>query len=410
MEWWKEKEGRLIARETSARVSPGKKSISGERSKGDEPPWPAPKKRRLCDYAEFGVTSGTIHRGQQELTCGILMAGAISPWPWVVHGTPGLRLVSVVIAEGENASVAATILGPSVQICRTIGEASALPRPAVIFDETAQRSASLVGTVALARHFPLRRTPEGLTKTDLKGNHWDYGGVSTASATLKVYSRAGEVVTACEALARYRRDLKTIVKGDVQGPKHRLDTSPLSDGPAVVILSKLKGVPVISARGLAPVEFDSWVVTPCFRAGPGVQVRRKLSLEEKLAVLDVPQAGIDLLVSRQWEHCALGLAPAMLLGGLWGDFLCHEGGCLPRRTVQTDEKLLGKRSQVETGWELAPAGQRRKVIERTVETVSEEAFFNSSKAMVSASSVETGSGGLEVDYLFVELKTNETCE
>ena len=166
----------------------------------------------------------------------------------MVHGTLGLQLVFVVIAEGENASVAATILGPSVQICWTIGEASALPRPAVIFDETAQRSASLVGTVALVRHFPLRRTPEGLTKTDLKGNHWDYGGVSTASATLKVYSRAGEVVTACEAPARYRRDLRTIVKGDVQGPKHRLDTSPLSDGPAVVILSKLKGVPVISAR------------------------------------------------------------------------------------------------------------------------------------------------------------------
>jgi hypothetical protein len=81
-------------------------------------------------------------------------------------------------------------------------------------------------------------------------------------------------------------------------------------------------------------------------------------------------------------------------------------GCLPRQTVQTDESLLGKRSQVETGLE-PPAGQRRKVIERTVETVSEEAFFNSSKAMVSASSVETGSGGLEVDCVRTEGLTVE---
>ena len=305
----------------------------------------------------------------------------------------------------------------------------------MIFDETAQRLASLVGTVALVRHFPLRRTPAGLTKTYLKGNHWVYGGVSTASATLTVYSRAGQVGKAHEAPARYRRDLRTIVKGDVQGPKHRPDTSPLSDGPAVVVLSKLKGVPVISTRGLAPVDFDSWVVTSCYRAGPGVQVRRKLSLEEKLAVLDVPQAGIDLLVSLQWEHCALGLAPAMLLGGLWGDFLCHEGGDLPRRTVQLEESLLGKRSPVETGLE-PPAGQRRKVTEQIVEkasleatvsassvetgsggaktdcviveTVSEEIFGNSSKAMNSASSVETGSGGSKVDCVMAEGPSSKT--
>jgi hypothetical protein len=195
--------------------------------------------------------------------------------------------VFVVIAEGGNPRVAATILGPSIQICRTIEEAAALPRPAVIFDETEQRLASLVRTVTLIEHFQHRRTPASLTKTDLKGNHWVYGGVSTASATLMVYLCAGEVVKAHEALARYRRDLRTIVKGDVQGPKHHPDTSPLLDGPAVVVLLKLKGVPVISTRGLAPVDFDSWVVTSCFRAGPGVQVRRKLSLEEKLAVLDV---------------------------------------------------------------------------------------------------------------------------
>jgi hypothetical protein len=116
--------------------------------------------------------------------------------------------------------------------------------------------ASLVGTVALVRQFPLRRTPAGLTKTDLKGNHWVYGGVSTASATLTVHSRAGEVFKAHEAPARYRRDLRTIVKGDVQGPKHRPGTSPLSDGPAVVFLSKLKGVPVISTRG-----YHQWIST-----------------------------------------------------------------------------------------------------------------------------------------------------
>ena len=182
----------------------------------------------------------------------------------------------MVITEGTNPSIAATILGPTVQISRTIGEAASLPHPAVIFDEPAQRLASLVGTVALVRHLPLWRTPAGLTtKVDLKGNHWVYGGVSTASATLTVYSCAGEVVKASEAPARYCCDLRTIVKGDIQGPKHRPDTTPLSGGPAVVILSKLKGVPVISTRGLAPVDFNSWVVTPCFRAGPSVQVRRK---------------------------------------------------------------------------------------------------------------------------------------
>jgi hypothetical protein len=154
------------------------------------------------------------------------------------------------------------------------------------------------------------------------------------------------------------------------------------------------------------VDFDRWVVTSCYRAGPGVQVRRKLSFEEKLAVLDVPQAGIDLLVSRQWEHCALGLAPAMLLGDLWGDFVCHEGGDLPRRTVQLEESLLGKRSPAETGLE-PPAGRRRKVIEQIVETVSEEALFNSSKAMVSASSFETGSGGAKTDCVLVETVSEE---
>jgi hypothetical protein len=92
------------------RDGPGNQSDSGEWSIGDESPLLAPKKPQLCNYAKFGVMSGTIQRGQQELTCGIMMSGAISPWQWVVHGTPGLRLVFVVIAEGTNPIVAATIL------------------------------------------------------------------------------------------------------------------------------------------------------------------------------------------------------------------------------------------------------------------------------------------------------------
>ena len=57
------------------------------------------------------------------------------------------------------------------------------------------------------------------------GNHWVYGGFSTATATLQVYSRAGEVPKAMEAPARFRRDLMNIVKGDVKGSRTRVDTT-----------------------------------------------------------------------------------------------------------------------------------------------------------------------------------------
>ena len=64
MDWNDGKKKRAaLSPEKFLRVGPGKKSISGERSNGDEPPRLAPKKRRLCDYAEFGVTSGTIQHG-----------------------------------------------------------------------------------------------------------------------------------------------------------------------------------------------------------------------------------------------------------------------------------------------------------------------------------------------------------
>jgi hypothetical protein len=56
-----------LSPEKLPRVGPGKKSLSGEWSKGDEPPRPAPKKGQLCDYAKFGVTSGTIQRGAHHL-------------------------------------------------------------------------------------------------------------------------------------------------------------------------------------------------------------------------------------------------------------------------------------------------------------------------------------------------------
>ena len=55
-----------------------------------------------------------------------------------------------------------------------------------------------------------------------------------------------------------------------------------------------------------------------------------------------------------------------------------------------------------------PAGQRRKVVEQIFEAVSEEAFFNSLKAIVSASRVETRSGGAKADCVMAEGPTSKT--
>ena len=65
-------------------------------------------------------------------------------------------------------------------------------------------------------------------------------------------------------------------------------------------------------------------------------------------------------------------------------------------------KAMVSASSVETG----SGGAKTDCV--IVETVSEEAFFNSSKAINSASSVETGSGGSKVDCVMAEGPISKT--
>jgi hypothetical protein len=98
----------------------------------------------------------------------------------------------------------------------------------------------------------------------------------------------------------------------------------------------------------------------------------------------------------------------MLLGGLWGDSVCHERMiCIIERYNQPEERLLGKRFPVEIGLE-PPRGLRRKAVKQIFEAVFEGAFFNSSKASVSASSIETESGGAKADFVMSEGSISKT--
>ena len=145
----------------------------------------------------------------------------------------------VVPAGVVDPRVVEGVMGPTDRVCFSSEEAARLARPAVVFDKTAKRIALLAGTLALIR------------RQEVCGNHWDYyGSASTATAVMQVYYlRAGEIPAAMEAPVRYRRDLMTIIKGDVQVAKTREDKTPVPDGPAVVVLGHDHGLRVISTKG-----------------------------------------------------------------------------------------------------------------------------------------------------------------
>jgi hypothetical protein len=66
----------ILPPEKSLQDVSAKEHSSGKRPDGETT---STHTRRRCDYADFGVTSGTIQRGQLERPCGIVITGEISP-------------------------------------------------------------------------------------------------------------------------------------------------------------------------------------------------------------------------------------------------------------------------------------------------------------------------------------------